>query len=122
MKPILIGIAGASGSGKSELARRLQAKLVDARILSLDSYYIDLSEWPVERRASFNFDHPDSLDQETLVRQVTRLSHGEPVDCPVYDFATHTRSKVVEHIEPARYILLEGCWRSILRTSDLSIS
>ena len=122
MKPILIALAGASGSGKSELARRLQAKLVDARILSPDSYYIDLSEWPVERRASFNFDHPDSLDQETLVRQVTRLSHGEPVDCPVYDFATHTRSKVVEHIEPARYILLEGCWRSILRTSDLSIS
>ena len=76
----------------------------------------------MERRASFNFDHPDSLDQETLVRQVTRLSHGEPVDCPVYDFATHTRSKVVEHIEPARYILLEGCWRSILRTSGLSLS
>lgn len=108
MTPVLIGIAGASGSGKSELACRLQARFVDARILQLDSYYSDLSEWPIERRAIFNFDHPDALDHKTLVRQVTRLSCGEAIECPVYDFATHTRSNVVTHIEPASFILVEG--------------
>lgn len=108
MKPVLIGIAGASGSGKTELSRRLLLRLGDARVVSLDSYYLDLSEWPLERRAAFNFDHPDALDQETLVRQIGEIAEGCPVDVPVYDFATHTRSRLVERIEPARFILVEG--------------
>ncbi len=112
MKPVLVGIAGPSGSGKTVLSHRLAERLDQsgqgARILSLDSYYIDLHEWPLERRAHFNFDHPDSLDQELLVKQVRQLSQGEPIDCPVYDFATHSRSTVVDHIEPAPFILVEG--------------
>jgi uridine kinase len=113
LTPVLAGVAGPSGSGKTELSRRLRDRLeqahgIGSRTISLDSYYADLREWPLERRHHFNFDHPDSLDQELLVNQVAALARGEAINCPVYEFATHTRSAVVEHIEPAPVVIVEG--------------
>ena len=103
----MIGIAGPSCSGKSELARRL-AQQLSAPVMSLDSYYIDLAHLPLEERARTNFDDPASLDEEVLTRQLRQLAAGEAIARPVYDFARHTRSAEVERVEPARFVVVEG--------------
>lgn len=107
MKPYLIGIAGPSCSGKSELAKRLQREL-GAPVLTLDSYYRELAHLSLEERAGTNFDEPASLDEELLVAQVRSLAEGRAVDRPIYDFAHHTRSGEFERIEPAAHVVVEG--------------
>jgi uridine kinase len=106
-KPYLIGIAGPSCTGKTELARRV-ANLVAAPLLPLDCYYFDLSHMPLERRAHSNFDIPESLDQELLASHITALSEGREIGRPVYDFATHTRTEQTEIINPGPYVIIEG--------------
>src|SRR5438477_6108322 len=102
-----IGIAGPSCAGKTVLARGL-ATMVPASIVPLDAYYRDLSHLPPEQRARQNFDRPDALDGELIVRQVTELVAGNAVERPVYDFATHARTGSVQRVEPSEFIIIEG--------------
>jgi uridine kinase len=106
-KPCLIGIAGPSCAGKTELARRL-ADVLDAPIVALDCYYYSLDHLPLEQRARSNFDVPDSLDAELLARHVGQLARGEEILAPVYDFSRHTRTTAVRAVRPTRYVLIEG--------------
>lgn len=108
--PRLIGIAGPSGAGKSYLASHLAAALGGATILTLDSYYPDLSHVPLYEREATNFDAPESLDHELLISHVRRLASGSPIERPVYDFQTHTRTGQFERVDPAPYILVEGLY------------
>ena len=109
-KPYVIGIAGGTGSGKTTFSRELVASLMTNRIvyISHDSYYRDLSNLPFSERVKVNFDHPDSLETDLLIKHLETLCRGEAVDVPVYDFVQHTRSQEVEHIEPKPVILVEG--------------
>jgi uridine kinase len=109
MKPILIGIAGRSGAGKSEIARQLAAWLPGhPQVVSLDSYYYAMDDVPLEERGNRNFDHPDSLDWPLIVRHVEALARGESIEEPIYIFATHTRSKETKPIRASKYVILEG--------------
>ncbi|GAP39666.1 uridine kinase [Flexilinea flocculi] len=108
--PITIGIAGGTGSGKTTFSQELVARLKTDRIvyLSHDSYYKDLSHLPLEERIKQNFDHPDSLETDLLVKHILDLKAGKSVDIPVYSFVTHTRTAEVIHIMPQPVILVEG--------------
>lgn len=103
----LIGIAGPSCSGKTELARWLSAK-VGAPVLNLDLYYTDLAHLPLEERAKTNFDEPASMDQEAIFADVEALAGGRSIRPPSYDFATHSRTLAETVLEPARIVILEG--------------
>jgi len=107
MKPHLIGIAGPSCAGKSELARWLSARL-NAPVLNLDQYYIDMAELPLAERARRNFDEPAALEHTLIIEHARRLAAGEPVRAPLYDFATHTRTHSEQVITPEHYVILEG--------------
>lgn len=106
-KPYLIGIAGPSCAGKTELTRLLALSL-SAAVLPLDCYYIDLSHLPLAQRAQHNFDHPDSLDDRLFRTHLKALAKGESIERPVYDFATHSRSTTTQQIRPGRFMLVEG--------------
>jgi uridine kinase len=105
--PYLIGIAGPSCAGKTELARNLSARL-HAAILSLDCYYRDLSDRSIAERALFNFDEPSALDHDLFSRHVLDLSLARGIDRPVYDFSIHSRTGESEHVGPGPFILVEG--------------
>lgn len=107
MNPYLIGIAGPSCSGKSEVARRL-ARILRAPIVALDYYYRDLKHIPFEERVLTNFDAPESLEDELMVEHASRLKQGLPVDQPTYDFTQHIRAERTEHVEAAEFVILEG--------------
>jgi uridine kinase len=120
----LIGIAGPSGSGKSELARRLAAVLA-APVVSLDSYYRDLGHLPLELRALTNFDEPASLDDELLLTQCGALAAGRAIDVPHYDFSCHTRVPGTQRIEAGETVIIEGLftlyWSGLRQLLDLGI-
>ncbi|MBM3763894.1 MAG: uridine kinase [Acidobacteria bacterium] len=107
MAVTLIGIAGPSGSGKSELSRRLAAA-EGAPIVSLDSYYKDLAHVPLSVREKTNFDDPASLDDVLILDHARRLASGERVEVPHYDFATHTRAPGIDVVEPGAVVIIEG--------------
>ena len=110
MKPFLVAIAGPSGSGKSHLARALHGRIgsESCALISLDSYYKDLSHLPMEERELVNFDHPSAMDSERLAADLGRLSSGQPARIPVYDFASHTRSPEEVVVEPKPILIIEG--------------
>lgn len=108
MRPHIIGIAGASSSGKTELARQLCLKLPGTSIVSLDSYYRAISHLPLEERAKTNFDHPDALDWELLHEHLRDLTEGRAFEEPVYSFAQHTRLRGTRIIEPREFVIVEG--------------
>ncbi len=109
-QPIIIGIAGGTGSGKTTFSQELVSRLQTDRIvyISHDSYYKDLSNLPFEERIKQNFDHPDSLETDLMVQHLLSLKAGKSVDIPVYNFETYTRTPEVEHISPQPVILVEG--------------
>ncbi len=107
MSTRIIGIAGSSGSGKSELSRRLSAA-TGAPVLSLDCYYRDLTHLPLEARAETNFDEPASLDDGLLLAQCTALASGQAIDVPHYDFSCHTRVPGTQNIQPGEIVIVEG--------------
>lgn len=110
-RPIVIGIAGDSGSGKTTIAHEV-ARLIndDDHIITLtqDSYYKDNTGIPMSERQKINYDHPDAFDMPLLVAQINQLMHRKAVEMPVYDFTEHTRSSKTIHVEPADIIILEG--------------
>ena len=107
MAPHLIGIAGPSCAGKSELALWLAVRL-DAPVLNLDHYYVDMSDLPLEERARRNFDEPAALEHTLILEHARRLAAGESIRAPRYDFATHTRAHSEQLITPGHYVILEG--------------
>jgi uridine kinase len=108
--PLVIGIAGGSGSGKTTLANMILERVGPEKIAYLphDAYYKDLSNLPPNERATINFDHPNSLDNELLIQHVQQLKRSEPVDLPIYDFKTHSRTVYTKRIEPRQVIMVEG--------------
>ena len=109
-RPVCIGIAGPSCSGKTSIATRLAGLLPgDSTVFGLDSYYADLSHLPFAERKKFNFDHPDALEDKLLAQHLLSLSRGEPIQRPVYDFATHTRlHNHCDEIRPPDFLIVEG--------------
>jgi uridine kinase len=108
--PVVIGIAGGTGSGKTTVVRRLIDALGDGQVTVLehDRYYRDRSELRLEERAALNYDHPDALETDLLVEHVRRLKASEAVEVPTYDFARHNRLETRERVEPRKAILVEG--------------
>ena len=109
MKPYIIGIAGGSGSGKSTFAERIkEAFPTQVSLISCDNYYLHHDELPLEERAHLNYDAPEALEFDLMVRHLEQLKIGEAALCPVYDFTRHTRSDRVTQIEPRPIILIDG--------------
>lgn len=107
---MVIGIAGGTGSGKTTVAHRIRDGVGASwvTLLPQDAYYRDLSHLPAEERAQVNFDHPQAVDLDLLAAHIERLVEGQPVDRPVYDFATHTRRRETERVEARPVVLVEG--------------
>ena len=110
MEPVVVGVAGGTGSGKTTVAAEIlrRAGTEHISLIETDAYYKDLSDLPMAQRAMQNFDHPDALDNELLIAQLQELKAGRPVEVPVYDFTTHARTTSTLRVEPHRVILLEG--------------
>lgn len=109
-KPVIIGLAGGSGSGKSTVLRRLMEALdgQGASLLEHDAYYRDPGDLSLEDRSGFNFDHPSALETELLVKHIDALLGGFAVEKPVYDFKTHRRTSDTVTIRPTPVIIVEG--------------
>lgn len=109
-RPIGIGIAGGTGSGKTTVAEAIVRRIGPEHIAYIqhDSYYKDQSHLPMEERVRVNYDHPDSLDTEWLIRHLQDLLAGRPVEVPIYDFTTYTRIPHTRRVEPKPVILVEG--------------
>jgi uridine kinase len=107
---MIIGICGGTGSGKTTVANRILESVAKDEVIFLqqDSYYRDLDDLPLDYRRMRNFDHPDAIDNDLLVRHVRALKAGEAVELPVYDFKTHTRLAETLHMEPRPIIIVEG--------------
>jgi uridine kinase len=108
--PLMIGIAGGTGSGKSTVSRKIAEGLPSEKITVIehDCYYRDHSDLPFEERALLNYDHPDSLDNDLLVAHLSELRAGRAVDVPNYDFKSHTRLPQRRHVDATRIIIVEG--------------
>jgi uridine kinase len=110
VKPLVIGVAGGSGSGKSTVARNVAAALGDASVafLDMDAYYLDHGHLSLEERKRVNWDHPNAFDWSHLVAQLAQLSGGQAIDKPVYDFVAHARSAETVRIPPADVVVIDG--------------
>lgn len=108
--PLVIGIAGGTGSGKTTVANVIIDRVGANHIALLphDAYYKDLSKLEPAQRVLINFDHPDSLDTSLLVEHIKALKDHRAIELPVYDFKNHTRTNNTTHIEPQPVILVEG--------------
>src|SRR6187399_146198 len=108
--PYVIGVAGGSGSGKTTVVRRIVDVVGDAQVTVLDHdrYYRDHPELRLEDRAALNYDHPDSLETDLLIRHVEALRTGQTVDVPTYDFARHARRAETETLKPGSAVIVEG--------------
>ena len=109
-KPVIIGVTGGSGSGKTTVSRAIFEQLHGHSLLMLqeDSYYNDQSDMPFEERIKSNYDHPNAFDTELLVKQLKDLLDWKTIEKPIYDYTEHTRSSEVEKVEPKEVIILEG--------------
>lgn len=108
--PVLIGVAGGTGSGKTSVTKAISEKLGKDSILIIeqDAYYKDQSDKSFEERLKTNYDHPLAFDTDLLIEHLNKLLRYEPIDKPVYDYKRHTRSKEVIRLEPKEVIILEG--------------
>ncbi len=108
MRPHIIGIAGPSSSGKSELAKQLVERLPGTAIVGLDSYYRGMEEIPLAARKKVNFDHPDALDWELLHEHLQAIAACRAFEEPVYSFADYARTAQTRRIEPSEFLIVEG--------------
>ncbi|MFC4738214.1 uridine kinase [Bacillus daqingensis] len=109
-KPIIIGVTGGSGSGKTTVANEVYNQFPEHSILMIeqDAYYKDQTHLPMEERLKTNYDHPLAFDNDLLIEHLHQLMKGEAVDKPVYDYANHTRAERVIPVQPRDVIILEG--------------
>jgi len=110
MKPLVIGIAGGTGSGKTTVARRIYESLkgINVVLIQQDAYYKDLGKLKLEERKKINFDHPSAVDIELLVEHLNKLINREVIEKPLYSFIYYTRKKNIEKVYPQDIIILEG--------------
>ena len=110
MKPLIIGIAGGSGSGKSTVARNVAQALRTESVafIDMDAYYRNFAHLPIDERRKINWDHPEAFDWPLLVDHLGRLAAGDAVDKPVYDYVTHTRSQKSVPVPPADVVVIDG--------------
>jgi uridine kinase len=108
--PLILGIAGGTGSGKTTVARRIAASAPAeaVTIIEHDAYYRDRPDLTFDERCALNFDHPDSLESALLVEHLGALRKGNAVELPIYDFTTHSRKKETRPVEPTPVIIVEG--------------
>lgn len=109
-KPIIIGVTGGSGGGKTSVSRAILNSFPNARIAMIqhDSYYKDQSHISFEERVKTNYDHPLAFDTDFMIQQLKELLAGRPVDIPIYDYKEHTRSNRTFRQEPQDVIIVEG--------------
>ena len=110
MKPLIIGIAGGSGSGKSTVARKVANALGVASVafIDMDAYYINFSRLPLDERRRVNWDHPNAVDWELFIEQLRALSRGEAIDKPQYDFVQHLRMAETVRVAAAPVVVVDG--------------
>tara|TARA_B110000444_G_scaffold120461_1_gene113294 strand:- start:7748 stop:8359 length:612 start_codon:yes stop_codon:yes gene_type:complete len=110
LKIKIIGISGASGSGKTTVSKKIRASLNPENILiiSQDSYYKDLNHLSINQRDQINFDHPDALDLKLLETHIKSLRMGNAIDQPIYHFSNHSRQSETNKILPKKIIIIEG--------------
>ncbi|MBO9483223.1 MULTISPECIES: uridine kinase [Gammaproteobacteria] len=109
-KTILVGIAGASASGKSLLAETLVEELQSEHlcVISEDSYYKDQTHLSMEERVRTNYDHPESMDHDLMLEQMIKLKNGQEIEVPLYDYSQHNRRTDTRKVNPARVVIYEG--------------
>jgi uridine kinase len=109
-RSLVVGIAGGTGSGKTTVAEKLAAAMPQGRCVTIehDAYYRDQGHLTPDERATINYDHPSALESSLLAEHLRGLRAGEPVDVPIYDFATHTRRAETRRVLPAPVIIVEG--------------
>lgn len=110
MKPMVIGIVGGSGSGKSTVARNIASALPTASVafIDMDAYYRNFADRSFDERRRMNWDHPDAFDWDLLVAQLADLAAGREIEKPIYDFVTHTRRPETVRVPPAEVIVVDG--------------
>lgn len=110
MKPIIIGVAGGSGSGKTTVALNILEQVGGDKVtyISHDSYYKDASHLPLTERQKLNCDHPDAFDNDLLVKHIKKLQRGEAVEVPIYDFKTYIRAEETQRMEAQRVVMIDG--------------
>ena len=118
--PYLIGVAGGSNSGKTTIAARMEGLIgsEELSLIRLDSYYITMRDQPIEVRAAFNYDHPDAFDWDLLYQHLQRLTAGESVHVPIYDYTIYDRTDEYELVVPGKVVIVEGIlvlWEPRLR-------
>jgi len=124
---LVIGIAGGTGSGKTTVVRKILERLPEKEvaILPQDSYYRDSSHLPLEERYEINFDHPDSIEFELLIKQLKELKNGNAIEQPIYSYLTCTRSDETIPVKPCKVIIVEGilvlCNRELCKLMDLKV-
>ncbi|KQC08936.1 MAG: uridine kinase [Candidatus Cloacimonas sp. SDB] len=107
--PVIIGIAGGTGSGKSTIADAIQREIKDnITIITQDSYYKSFQNLARCEREKLNFDHPETFDNELMISHLKALKQRVPVEMPIYDFASHLRTKKTIQLKPAKIIIVEG--------------
>ncbi|MFQ5747733.1 MAG: uridine kinase [Gemmatimonadota bacterium] len=109
-RPIVLGVAGGSGSGKTTVVREIIRELapVRASVLHHDSYYRDSTDLSLEERSHINYDHPDSLESSLLAAHIRELIEGRSVHVPIYDFKEHRRLSDTRRIDPAPVVIIDG--------------
>lgn len=109
-RPIIIGVTGGSGSGKTTVSRAIYNQLhgQSIQIITQDTYYNDQADMTMEQRKAVNYDHPLAFDTDLLVEQLDQLRHNQVIEMPVYDYKAYTRAKETVHVEPQDVIILEG--------------
>jgi len=126
-KPLIIGVAGGTASGKTTIANAIMESINHPQMVVIqhDSYYKDVSHMPLAERAKINFDHPDALETDLMVRHLRELIAGRSIEMPVYDFSTHTRLSKGIVKNPAKVIILEGilifCEQALRELMDVKI-
>jgi uridine kinase len=110
MKPLIIGIAGGSGSGKSTVARNVAELLTTSSVafIDMDAYYKNFAQLSLDERKQLNWDHPDAFDYDLLCRHLEDLSRRQPIEKPEYDFVTHLRRDRATRVEPADVVVIDG--------------
>lgn len=110
MEPLIIGVAGGSGSGKTTVVRHIMDSIGKDNILLLqhDSYYRDLKHLSFEERTKQNFDHPSALETELMIRHIKALKNGYQVEVPIYDFTRHIRKEETRQVNAKKVILIDG--------------